>query len=168
VVKSTNPTRIASNADIFTWSLEQFDMARLEKLANNWWRYCMPMVELTVSQQEKSRIKAYETSNKKKKRWIVRDELNIYFPFGNEVVKRRAKGREYHVKYEQAEKREERKKLKRERERGRSSGGTSAAPDESNKGWGDARAQKNLNKMEEEMRKFSERPKPKTKGSDEL
>ena len=94
--------------------------------------------------------------------------MNIYFPFGNEVVKRRAKGREYNVKYEQAEKREERKKLKRERERGRSSGGTSAAPDESNKGWGDARAQKNLNKMEEEMRKFSERPKPKTKGSDEL
>lgn len=147
-------------------------MKRLEKLAQNWWRYCIPMTELSISQQKKLKITSYETSTIEKNRYIVRDELNLYFPFGKEMIKRRKEARERSVKYEQAEKREERKRLKKERKMkeqqekygNNNNAGTvnerSKSRDGSRGGWGGAREQKNMDKLAEEMIKFSEKPKP--------
>jgi len=166
IVKSITSSRIISNADIFTWSIEDYDMDRLQKLESNWWRYCLPMSKLTVEQQEQVQITTYSTSTMKKERWIVRDEQNHYFPFSNEMQKRRKLAREKAVKYENAEKREEKKRLKRERQQRNQQG---SQPNDGtgimdNLVYGAARKQKKQEQMNEEMKKFMEKPKPKAKG----
>ena len=143
-------------------------MDRLKKLAENWWRYCIPMTLLTVDQQENMPVTAYETSKLKKERWIARDEENIYFPFGKEMIQQRKLAREKSIKYEHAEKREERKRKKRLiLQKEREARGESNVADENDGGWGSARVKRKEDKLAEELVKFSEKPKPRT-GKKEL
>tara|TARA_B100000795_G_C22591443_1_gene357627 strand:+ start:187 stop:621 length:435 start_codon:yes stop_codon:yes gene_type:complete len=135
-------------------------MERLSKLEANWWRYCVPMLELSIDEQNVEKISTYKVNTKvKKPRWIVRDEKNSYFPFANEMKKRRNNAKEKSIKYEQAEKREKRKQLKREKEMGGRQPEQKQQKEQDNS-WGGKRAKSKVDTIAEELLKFTSKPKP--------
>ncbi len=76
VVKSAAPQHIQSNADLFNWALSERDMHLLGKLAGVDWRYNIPRAV------DKDGV-AY-----------FRDEGHMFFPFAQEVLRRRREAAE--------------------------------------------------------------------------